>query len=143
YLHGLLNEPYPEPMVIINSVFIILQQIYFTVTAIQVYRYRKFLSNRLSSYDKTKAVYITRFIELIWLLNIITVVLYATLPMITVEYIILPAVLTVIYFFIFYFSFHHHSVFTNASYQLFLTNNAPLLKNTVTSPMVEQEPGET
>src|SRR5690606_23811076 len=40
-------------------------------------------------------------------------------------------------------SFHHHSVFTNASYQLFLTNNAPLLKNTVTSPMVEQEPGET
>lgn len=141
FLYGLLHEPYPVQMVIINSLFILIQQIYFTITAIKVYRYRKFLSNQLSSYDKTKAVYITRFIELIWLLNIVTLVLYASLPMIQVEYIILPVVLTIICFFILYFSFQHNSIFTNASYQIFLTDNAPLQKDVVSTMKAMADPG--
>jgi AraC-like DNA-binding protein len=124
YLNGILKEPYPLQMNIVNGLFILLQQAYFTVAAINIYKYRKKLSNTLSNYDKTQVTYITKFLSLIWILNLITIALYASLPTIQVEYIYLPLVLTAIYFFILYYSFHYHSVFTQTSYESFRENNA-------------------
>jgi AraC-like DNA-binding protein len=116
YLDGLINEPYPWQMNVINSVFILLQQIYFTITAIKIYKHRKKFAANFSDFGKTRIVYAQKFIVLIWIFNLITITLYATLPMTTVEYVILPLVLTGIYFFILYYSFHHHSIFTQKSY---------------------------
>lgn len=124
YLNGILKEPYPLQMDITNGFFIIMQQIYFTVAAVQLYKYRKKLPNVFSNYDKTLIAYITRFIILIWILNIITIVLYATLPTTQVEYIYLPLVLTIIYFFILYYSFHYQSIFTHQSYIKFVIGNS-------------------
>ncbi len=117
YLLGLRQEPYPVQMEIINGIFILLQQLYFTVSAIEVYKYRKRLYNQLSSLYKTKIGYATRFIILIWILNAITIILYLTLPMVQVEYIYLPLVLTVIYAFILYFAIQFNSIFTSSSYE--------------------------
>jgi AraC-like DNA-binding protein len=119
YVNGIINEPYPEDMAIVNIAFAILQQIYFTMGAVQVYRYRKSLSNVFSSYEQTRVKFITVFISLIWLLNLLSIGFYATLKTSTVEYVVLPLVLTVIYSFILYFSFHYNSIFTTQTYQTF------------------------
>ncbi|RZK11559.1 MAG: hypothetical protein EOO43_19280, partial [Flavobacterium sp.] len=116
YLDGLMNEPYPWQMDLINTVFIVLQQVYFTITAIKVYKHRDKFAANFSDFGKTRIVYAQKFIVLIWIFNLITITLYATLPMTIVEYIILPLVLTGIYFFILYYSFHHHSIFTQKTY---------------------------
>jgi AraC-like DNA-binding protein len=121
YLRGVQFEPYPVQMQIVNGIFILLQQIYFTVAAIEVYKYRRKIYNQLSSLSKTKIGYTTRFILLIWLLNLITIGLYITLPTIQVEYIYLPIVLTVIYFFILFFAISFNSIFTTATYEDFVT----------------------
>lgn len=123
YLNGLLNEPYPLQMTLVNGIFILMQQVYFTVSAIQVYKYRKNLSNVFSNFERTRVTYVTKFIVLIWILNLITIGLYATLPATQVEYIYLPLVLTVIYFFILYYSFHYNSIFTHQSYEVFVEDN--------------------
>ncbi len=125
YLQGLQQEPYPWQQNIINSIFIVLQQIYFTLSIVAIYRYKKRVYNTLSNLDKTKMAYIIRFIIFIWLLNLITIVLYILFPMTTVEYIALPLVLTVIYFFIMYYAFQYHSIFTPESYTQFLEYNIP------------------
>ena len=124
YLAGILREPYPLQMNIVNGLFIIMQQVYFTMAAINIYKYRKKLSLTLSNYDKTRVTYVTKFLYLIWILNLITITLYATLPTIQVEYIYLPSVLTVIYFFILYYSSHYHSIFTPDSYESFRKDNS-------------------
>lgn len=123
YLNGILHEPYPLQMVILNAAFILLQQAYFTAAAIKVYRYRKNLPNIFSNFEKTKLSFVIKFITLIWILNLITIGLYSGLPTIEVEYIYLPIVLIIIHSFILYFSFHHHSIFTQVSYETFLSDN--------------------
>lgn len=126
YLYGLQNEPYPWQQDLINTIFIILQQIYFTLAAINIYNYKKRVTNQLSNFSKTKLSYISRFIILIWILNLITIVLYVTLPMTFVEYIGLPSVLIVIYIFILFYAYYYNSVFTPEAYEQFLTDNAPV-----------------
>jgi AraC-like DNA-binding protein len=122
YLTGILKGPYPEQMNIVNGIFILSQQIYFTIAAVNIYQHKKQIVKTLSSFEKTKLTYITRFISLIWLLNLIALVTYITLPTILVEYIVLPSVLTTICFFILYFSFRHNSIFTPETYRTFLSD---------------------
>lgn len=117
YLSGLQQEPYPWQQNLFNGIFIVLQQIYFSIAAFNIYKYKKQLQQRFSAFDKTKIEYISRFIVLIWALNLATIILYATLPMTTVEYIGLPIVISIVYIFILYYAFHYHSVFTPESYQ--------------------------
>jgi len=132
YLDGVINEPYPQGMMVINGIFIIMQQVYFTLAAIQVIRFRKDIQNAFSNYEQTKVKFITIFIALIWLLNLITIGLYIALPATEVEYIYLPLVLTIIYCFILYFSFHYNSIFTSVSYKIFQEDsvNVEILSDT-------------
>ncbi len=120
YLDGILNEPYPDQMVLANGLFIVMQQIYFTVAAFKVFRYKKNIEELLSNFEKTRWQYIYRFIVIIWILNLITIALYLTLPMVQVEYIYLPLVLTAIYFYILAYSFNQNSVFSQSGYEEFL-----------------------
>lgn len=123
YLNGILNEPYPDQMVLANGLFIVMQQIYFTVGAIKTYRYKKRINQLLSNFEKTRWQYIYRFIVIIWILNLVTITLYLSLPMIQVEYIYLPLVLTAIYFYILVYSFNQNSVFSKSDFKEFLVTN--------------------
>jgi len=119
YVHGVSHEPYPEQMEMLNYAFIIMQQIYFTMAAFQVYKYRKNIHDVFSNFEQTKARFVTIFIELIWILNLATITLYIVLPSTQVEYVILPLVLTIIYCCIVYFSYHYNSIFTATTYKYF------------------------
>lgn len=124
YLGGILNEPYPDQMVLANGLFIVMQQVYFTVAAIKAYRYKKGINQLLSNFEKTRWQYIYRFIVIIWLLNLITITLYLSLPMVQVEYIYLPLVLTAIYFYILVYSFNQNSIFSKNDFKEFLVENS-------------------
>lgn len=124
YLSGILNEPYPDQMVLANGLFIVMQQVYFTVAAIKAYRYKKGINQLLSNFEKTRWQYIYRFIVIIWLLNLITITLYLSLPMVQVEYIYLPLVLTAIYFYILVYSFNQNSIFSKNDFKEFLVENS-------------------
>ncbi|MCR6642513.1 MAG: helix-turn-helix transcriptional regulator [Sporocytophaga sp.] len=119
YLEGILHEPYPLEMQILTFGFIILQQIYFTLSTILVFRYRKNILNAYSNDEQSKVKFIVIFICLIWILNLISLTLYLILPMVYVEYYCLPIVLNIIYVCILYYSYHYNSIFTNKSYQEF------------------------
>lgn len=126
YILGLMQEPYPWQMTLVNGLFILLQQVYFSLAAFRVYKYQKKLPHVFANYSHTRVKFVTRFIGLIWILNLITICLYATLPMIEVEYIYLPIVLVAIYSFVLYFVFHHHSVFTEEAYEQFVEQSSPI-----------------
>lgn len=123
YLTGILKEPYPLEMVITNGLFILMQQVYFTVSAIRVYRYKNVIYQNLSNFEKIRWKYISRFIIIIWILNLITIVLYLTLPMVQVEYVILPLALTAIYFYILIYSFNQNSIFSKQDYEVYQKDN--------------------
>jgi AraC-like DNA-binding protein len=128
YLEGVLKEPYPIEMEILTFGFIILQQIYFTLSTIIVFKYRKNVLNTYSNDEQSKVKFIVIFICLIGLLNFISLVLYITLPMTIVEYYCLPMVLTLIYICILYFSYHYNSIFTSKSYQAFKIDSTNIME---------------
>lgn len=144
YLRGILNEPYPDQMVLANGLFIVMQQVYFTAAAIKTYRYKKDINQLLSNFDKTRWQYISRFIIIIWVLNFITITLYLSLPMVQVEYIYLPLVLTAIYFYILIYSFNQNSIFSKTDFDEFLVENnfsgqPDLLQTTQLKPEEDME----
>jgi YesN/AraC family two-component response regulator len=51
-------------------------------------------------------------VHLILTVSLVLLVSYITLPMYYVDYLLLPVLVAVVYFFIFYFSFHYNAVFT-------------------------------
>ena len=119
YLNGLMQEPYPYQMEIVNSLFILMQLVYFTFAAIRVFKYKRQLQNTYSNSTKTKIKFTVQFITLIWILNFLSIISYIIFESTTVEYIVLPLVLIFIYSFIFYFAFKHHTVFSKADFEKF------------------------
>ncbi|WP_017256993.1 helix-turn-helix domain-containing protein [Pedobacter arcticus] len=118
YLSGVLNGPYPEGMLVLSAFFVGMQQIYFTLAAIQVYRYRNNITATFSNLEQTRFRFITILITLLWALNLAAIVMYGLLPTTDVEYVYLPLIVTIIYSLILYFSFHYNSVFTTVSYSV-------------------------
>ncbi len=118
YLSSVLNGPYPEGMLVLSAFFVVMQQIYFTLAAIQVYRYRKNITATISNFEHTKSRFITILVTLLWALNLAAIVMYGFLPTTHVEYVYLPLIVTIIYSLILYFSFHYNSVFTTESYNI-------------------------
>lgn len=121
YLEGLLNENYPLQINVLNGLFIIMQQIYFTITAVRIFKYKKRAKKYYSSLGLQKLMYLTRFIQLVWILNVITIVLYLALPTIHVEYVWLPIVINIIFGFIIFYSFNYNALFTQKEFETFLS----------------------
>ncbi len=118
YIASIIKGPYPPQMEIYSLLFFILQLIYFSICAKEVYQYTKDIKEVDSDLAATKSVFLTRFITIFWVLTFITIGLYIFIDTLTVEYIALPIVISTIYLFILYYAFHYNAVFTEASYQL-------------------------
>ena len=114
------HKDYPYQLELTSNLFISLQLVYFSVATWHIYHFRKIAPYASSSYERINAAFVTRFMALLWILTVITVLLYATLPILQVEYLALPIVVALIFYFIIYYSFHYNSIFSPASYQKFL-----------------------
>ncbi len=128
FASSLLEEPLPWQMTVINSVGMPLILASVIASAVKIVRYRKRLVTTVSNLEKTKLSFITKFIVLVGILTVITIVLYLALPQHLVEYLYLPCLITLIYFFILYYSFRHHAIFTTETYGQFLEDTLPASK---------------
>ncbi|MBL7966659.1 MAG: helix-turn-helix transcriptional regulator [Prolixibacteraceae bacterium] len=123
YLSSLNTSSYPASMAIYTSLFYFWQMVYFSVVTYSAYKHGKFLSEHISNTDGAYIGYIKQFVGLLWILNLILVILYLSLPTIKVDYLFLPVVVGIIYLFVLYIIYHHNSIFTQHSYNILLEKN--------------------
>lgn len=119
YMHALVSNKYPADLMIYATSFYIVLIAYLIVIGIQVYKYKTSVANLISNYDPIHITYITRFIQILFIVSMILLIFYLTLPMYYVDYLFLPVAISTVYFFIFYFSFHYNAVFTKYGFNRF------------------------
>ncbi|NJB81533.1 helix-turn-helix domain-containing protein [Wenyingzhuangia aestuarii] len=137
FLEGLKNEEFPMGQLVINLLFIIMQQVYFTIAAIRVFKFKNKIKDVFSTRSTLKVGFVQNFITLVWVLNIISLILYATIPMYLVEYIVLPLVIICINFFIVYFAFEYRVIFNKDTYAIFLKDLKLLDLNNIQDSKIE------
>lgn len=143
FTDSLLSEPLPWQMTVINLFGMLTIWASLAAAAFKVVHYRKRLIATMSNLEKTKLNYITRFVQLGFILTLATTVFYLALPQYQVEYLYLPLLITAIYLFILYYSFRHHAIFTATSYSQFLSDTLPAgEENIIPSERVEIIGGE-
>ncbi|WP_316791679.1 AraC family transcriptional regulator [Pedobacter frigoris] len=125
FVTSLLNEPLPWQMTVINifGMLTILSSMF--ASASKLVQYKKRLISTVSNLEKTKLIFITQFVALGFVLTTATIVLYIILPQYLVEYLYLPCLITCIYFFILFYTFRHHAIFTTETYGQFLKDTLP------------------
>ncbi len=120
FIEAIKNGDFPTDILYLSVLFFIIQQLYFTLSAIQVYRFRKKVSNTLSYRSSLGTEFTLRFIILAWGANIISLICYFILPMRFVEFVMLPIILFIISNFIFYYAFRYQVFFHEDTYRIFL-----------------------
>lgn len=125
FIISLVNEPLPWQMTVINVFGMLTIWASLFASIVKIIRYKKRLVATVSNLEKTKLIFITRFVTLGFILTFATTVLYLILPQYLVEYLYLPCLITLIYFFILYYSFRHHTIFTTETYGQFLQDTLP------------------
>ncbi|WP_271766746.1 helix-turn-helix domain-containing protein [Aquimarina algiphila] len=119
YIKAIVSQELPLPITITTTLFIALQQIYFTIAAYRVYKFQKKVSNIFSTRSNIKIVFTKRFIVLIWILNTTTFIAYAVASVHLVEFVIMPLVLSMIISSIVYYAFEHKAIFNEKTYEIF------------------------
>lgn len=122
---SLLNEPLPWQMTVINIFGMLTIWGSVIASIIKCIQYKKRMVNTVSSFEKTKLKFISRFVVLVGVLTLATTVLYLILPQYMVEYLYLPCLITFIYFFILFYTSRHHAIFTTETYGQFLQDTLP------------------
>ncbi len=118
YISSVLEGPYPLEMEIYSLLFFLLQLVYFTFGAIDIYQYKRKAKDVVSSIEATKYSYLKYFIILFWSLTFVTTLLYTSIDTVLVEYIFLPLVILVVFIFILYSAFHYNAIFTSESFNI-------------------------
>lgn len=117
---SLLTEPLPWEMSVINASGMLMILTSTAAAIVKANQYKKRLLTTVSNLEKTKLAFVYRFVALIFILTVTTSILYIILPQYMVEYLYLPCLITLIYFFILYYTFTYHTIFTAESYVQFL-----------------------
>lgn len=134
FFHQLEHGPYPPEMEMMDTIFIALQQVYFIMALVQYVKYKGKLKNVFADFSNTKEKFVFYFIVLIFMLNLITIMLYASLPFSTVQYIYLPLVMMIVFLFVFIAAFNYHSVFNKQEYENFVFENEAIDQDLDSSP---------
>jgi len=122
---SLFHDPLPWQMTVINLMGMLLIWISVAAAAVKIIQYKKRLVATVSNLEKTRLAFISRFVNLIGALTLISSVLYVILPQYLVEYLYLPCLITLIYFFILFYTFRDHAIFTTETYGQFLQDTLP------------------
>lgn len=125
FMLSLLQEPLPWQMTVINLFGMLTIWVSVFASAVRILKYKKRLVRTVSNLEKTKLTFITQFVALGLILTLATTVLYVSLPQYLVEYLYLPCLITLIYFFVLFYTFRHHAIFTPETYGQFLQDTLP------------------
>lgn len=127
YLSLLNTDDYPLSMTTYNVVFYVWQMVYLLILNLEIKRYQKNAENSLSNLEKTKLGFVKQFMLLLAVLNFGLVVFYIALPMPIVDYGVLPAMVTLIYLFIIYYSIKNNTIFNTKTYSELIIENEPFI----------------
>ena len=116
YIDSLSTDGYPLDLFIYTTVFYAWQLVYFSVITRELSLYKRKIDERISNIELVQFLFARRFIFLLWVFTAVLVLLYLCLPLYTVDYVLLPIVVNILYFFITYFSYHHNAIFTKGSF---------------------------
>lgn len=132
YMDRVQNGPYPDDMNVYSLFVFSHQLLYFTMNALQVNRFKKEVKKIASNLETAKVTYLTNFVIILWILTLITVLLYGfadtiygDIGTIYVEYIYLPLVLVTIFIYIIYYAFNEHAIFSKQEYLEHLSKSVP------------------
>lgn len=118
YLEGMKHGPYPKALEYYSTVVFVHQLVYFTFNIIEIRRYRLRMEQQTSDLEQVKVGYLYRFTLLLWLLTLITIILYVIIDETRyVEYLNLPIVLDIVFLFILYYAFNEGAIFNVNEYQ--------------------------
>lgn len=120
FFDQLTQGPYPLSVTIYSVIFYSFQQIVFIFLLLKVNRIKKEFSNVLSNLDSVKLLYLGNLMLLLVVANFFIVLLYLIFDILFVEFILLPAIATMIYSFVVYNAFKNNVIFTNSKYELHL-----------------------
>lgn len=123
YITQLSTNQYPDTMNAYNIVFYICQMIYLLVLFLEIRAYRISVQRNLSELESVKLLFVRQFIILMAILNFLLVLFYILLPASTVDYGVLPIVMTFIYLFVIVFSIKNNAIFSHDSYNALLLEN--------------------
>lgn len=123
FIEKLLSENYPFVMTLYNIAFYVWQMGYLIVINKEIKAYEIKINNVLSHTEKVKIRFVKQFMQLLAILNLGLVLFYVLLPMPIVDYAILPAIVTIIYLFIIYYTIKNNAVFSSQSYQELIVEN--------------------
>ncbi|TAH25340.1 MAG: AraC family transcriptional regulator [Cytophagales bacterium] len=110
YLENLLTEQYPPNISLYTSLFYFWQMVYFSYNTISVSQYY-FKAKQEAKTISLHFRFVIRFVALLWLLNFILLILYIVFPIYIVDLFYLPISVSIIFFFILYFSYHYNAIF--------------------------------
>ena len=124
YLQSIIDGVYPQDMEYYNTILFAHQLIYLTSSALLIKKLKKNALDAISNFSGTGIKYMQHFVIMCWILTLITVLLYLS-PVETkyVEYIYLPIVLIIIFYFIIIYGLNHNFIFSENSYQVFLNKD--------------------
>ncbi len=117
YIFNLSTEDYPLDLFLYTVFFYVWQSVYFSVITLKIIKYKHRLEATFSNMDRVKFFFLVRFVFFLWFFNTLLVVLYILLPLYLVDYLLMPIVVNVLYFFLLYFSYHHNAVFTAVTFE--------------------------
>lgn len=140
YIQSLNTSNYPLSMNTYNVFFYAWQMVYLFVINREINKYQISIEDNLSTIDSVKLRFAKQFMNLLAILNFGLVLFYIILPVPTVDYGVLPIILTIIYLFIIYFTVKNKAIFSQNSYYQLIKENEPILKEDVSITENEETP---
>ena len=115
----MINENYPSYLIRLRGIFFILLNIYFIHISVLVLKYSKSVFNIESNYEQFKTQYLKHFIIILWSLNFIILIIYQVIPNFYVDFIGVPVITNVFYFFIVRTGFTNNAIFTKTDFNIY------------------------
>jgi AraC-like DNA-binding protein len=122
YLNSLFSAKPPDEFVLFSWLYVIVQQVYFSVSWLKIYRYKKMIGEIFSTRSRTRNAFAYEFISFIWILNLLLIVAMFVLPLSQVQFLIHPAKIIVAFSVIIYLAFKQNAIFNEESYDNYLTD---------------------
>ncbi|WP_139957554.1 helix-turn-helix domain-containing protein [Flavicella sediminum] len=116
YIAQLRTTHYPKGMYIFTWLFVILQQLYFTLSCVNVIKFSKSIKHIFSTKSRTRNIFAYKFITLICVLDTTLIITMFLFPMYQVQFAILPTKIVIAFSFIVYYAFEQNAIFNEDSY---------------------------
>ncbi len=128
YFEALLSDAYPKELKLFTWILVLLQHVYFTISLIEVFSFKKIITDVFSTRSRTRNDFAYKFILLVWILDTVLILSYACLEMYQTQFIVYPAKIILAFSLILYYVLKQNVLFNSLTYEPYLLDVALLNK---------------